>query len=78
MIFGNDFFLGGGAFSSLWILKRALEIQIINPMGPSEIYSTTLSITTFYAPGYNLQHFPWGLGGFVILKNVISGPFKYV
>ena len=36
-----------------------------------------LSMKTLYSLGHNLQPLPWRLEEFVILKDIISRPFKY-
>ena len=62
-------------------LKRVLELLITIPVSPPPKFIRTLFLIKtlpYMPPGHNLLPLPWGLGGVVILKAIISGPFNYV
>ena len=60
------------AIRSASLLKRLYNFWFPIQWAPSEVYTTTLCIKTIYDQWCNLQPLPWGFGGFIILKNIIS------
>ena len=63
------------ALWSLWLLKRALELLIIQRV-PSKTNTTTFSIRTLYTQGITYNPCPESCRK-VFLTDIISGPFNY-
>ena len=70
---------GGGiaVLQSLWILKRALELNITNEPPPNFIWPRFLQ-KAYILLRHSLQPLPRGMGEFVMLKYIVSGTFNCI